>query len=323
MLRRPAGTIEIPTADGAAVRGDIYLPVDRSPSGLVILCHGFKGYKTWGFFPYLAGRLSGRGLAALALDFSYNGTFPDDRVDRRSAAVTRRPGTAPSNNASLSAPRMVGPPRHTRYPRPDLFRDNTLTREVGDLASTLRFVDENGLGDHGVREVPVGLFGHSRGGVSAILNALENERVKALCTWSTPVHPDHFTARQKTIWRRCGEYDFTDASDGTSLSLSTAYLDDLENNHDFYDLRRRAATLRVPHLIVHGEMDLAVPVESARALHEAERQLQGRRIVLLRSGHTFGVSDPPGMDPEDPPGALVEACDATGGWFDTYLTKGV
>lgn len=292
--------IEIPTPDGAAVRGDLYLPRERTPTGVVILCHGFKGYKTWGFFPYLAGRIRDAGMAALAIDFSLNGTFPDESA-RESPETT---------------------PQGTRYTRPDLFRMNTVAREIQDLAAALHSLSRDGFGGRIDPASPVGLFGHSRGGVSAILNALENERVGALCTWSTPDHPDHFTARQKEIWRRCGEYDFTDAIDGARLALSAAYLDDIETHRDEYDLLRRVGDLRVPHLIVHGEMDLAVPVRCAHALHDAERKLCDKKLVIVRTGHTFGVSDPPGLDADDPPRAMVEASDVTVEWFHAHLTKG-
>lgn len=313
MLSPPTDTIQVPRADGHAVRGDLYLPPDRTPAAVVVLCHGFKGYKTWGFFPYLAGRLRDAGIAALAIDFSLNGTFPEESEEGKpsSAGQTRRePGSAPRA-------------RITRYVRPDLFRENTVARERGDLASTLRALAQDGLGGRIDPSSPVGLFGHSRGGVSAILAALEHASVEALCTWSTPDHPDHLTARQKAVWRRLGEYDFADAIDGTPLSLSVAYLDDLERHRDIYDLRRRVDRLNVPHLVVHGEMDLAVPVRCARDLHEAERRLGDKKLLIIgRTGHTFGVSDPPGLDTENPPRALVEVSDATVDWFDTRLTKG-
>jgi dienelactone hydrolase len=303
MLQPPDDTIEIPAADEAAVRGDLYTPPDRPPAGIVVLCHGFKGYKTWGFFPYLAGRLREAGLAALAIDFSLNGTFPEKNAAGNRTATRQR----------------------TRFTRPDLFRANTLEREIGDLAAVLRSIENDGLGGRIGRGASIGLFGHSRGGVSALLNALPSGRVRALCTWSTPDHPDRFSERQKAVWRRFGAYDFTDTIDGAPLSLSIAYLEDLEKNHGLYDLPRRVADLRTPYQVVHGEMDLAVPVRCAEALHDAARGLpeNARRLVVLRTGHTFGVTDPPGMNADDPPRALAEASDTTVEWFGTYLKKGI
>ena len=281
----PIETIEIPAADGFAIRGDLYTPPDGSRSGLVILCHGFKGYRTWGFFPYLAECLAGAGIAALAIDFSFNGDLG---------------GTA----------------------RPEFFGKNTIRRERSDLDAVLRPITSNRLGSLAGSRVPVGLFGHSRGAVVATLAACENDAIGALCTWSCPAHPDHFTAAQKERWRRQGEYDFTDSRSGARLALSTDYLDDLETHRDAYDLVRRVETIRVPHLIVHGESDLAVRVEDARALHDAEKDHRDKKLLVLRTGHTFGVTDGSAMDIDNAPRALVEATHATVRWFARYFQKG-
>ena len=312
MILRPVETIEIPTADAFPVRGDVYAPVSapaptpharpvsqsagrpasQPARGLVVLAHGFKGYKTWGFLPYLATRFCDAGFLALSIDFSFNGTFPETRHEL------------------------------TRYPRADLFQNNTLEREYEDLRAVIQFVEGDHLAAYVRPSVPLGLYGHSRGGIAALLNALENDRIKALCTWSAPDDPDSFTPQQKEKWRRQGTYDFTDARDGTSLSLSVRYLDDLEKNCDTYRLCERAAGLRVPHLIVHGEMDLAVNAAAARALHAAESGLTDKRLLAFRTGHTFGITESPDGALGLPPRPLVEAADATVSWFATYLTKG-
>jgi alpha-beta hydrolase superfamily lysophospholipase len=292
-MATPDDLIELATTDGHSVRGDLYLPEGRPPRGLVLLCHGFKGYKSWGFFPFLAGRLRESGIAALSMDFSFNGTFPAK--------------TAPSTPL--------------RFPRPDLFRLNTIERECTDLRIALDAVRRDGIFGRLPPRIAVGVFGHSRGAVAATVNASEQEGIRVLCTWSAPAHPDHFTRAQKERWRRWGEYDFTDAVDGAELSLSAGYLDDLEANRERYDLIRRASTLRTPHLIVHGSVDLAVSADSAWALYEAEKHTDDKRILILQSGHTFGVSDPPGLDSERPPRALVDACEASVDWFGSHLER--
>jgi dienelactone hydrolase len=297
----PVENFEVPAADGLAIRGDLYTPLDGSRSGLVILCHGFKGYRTWGFFPYLAACLADAGIAALAIDFSLGGDFGGDL----GSGLGEDPGVD-----------------HGGAKRADLFRRNTISRERADLDAVLRPVVEGRLGSLIGARIPVGLFGHSRGGVVATLAACENDAIGALCTWSCPAHPDRFTAAQKEKWRRQGELDFTDSRSGAPLVLSTDYLDDLESHHAEYDLVRRVAALRVPHLIVHGEADLAVHVNDARALHDAEKELRDKRLLLLRTGHTFGVDDGPAMDPDSPPRALSEACLATVRWFARCFQKG-
>jgi pimeloyl-ACP methyl ester carboxylesterase len=298
MQPSPDETIEVQAADGHPVTGDLYRPLEGEPKGIVVLCHGFKGYRTWGFLPFLAGRLRDADMAALSIDFSHNGS----RLGSSGADTERR--------------------TRSRYPRPDLFRLNTIQRECEDLASVISAVLIDGLQGRLSTGVRIGVFGHSRGAVAAMVNAATGEAVRVLCTWSSPAHPDHFTPAQKERWRRWGELDFTDAVDGERLCLAVGFLDDIETNGEIYDLVRRASGLRIPHLIVHGTADLAVSVDAARAIHDAEQAVPEKRIVILKTGHTFGVSDPPGLDSERPPRALVEACEVTVGWFASHFEKG-
>ncbi|UCH84284.1 MAG: hypothetical protein JSW50_00935 [Candidatus Latescibacterota bacterium] len=338
MIPRPDHKIEIPTTDEYPVRGDFYVPETASPPGIVVLCHGFKGYKTWGFFPYVAGRIREAGLAALSIDFSFNGTHPTGGSEDDSSAPKLEPGD-----------------RQPLYPRPDLFRINTITRERNDLLSVMRFIRAGQLDPHIKTPRSVGLFGHSRGGVVSFLHAVQHNDVDALCTWSIPDHANIFDARQIERWRAMGDYDFTNAADGTRLSVSLRYLDDLENNIDAFDLAKQATRLRTPHLIVHGETDLAVDVECARVLHDAEENLDDKQLLIVRTGHLFGVTYPaqdvtpankqphdPGAPadafakpaettgPDAPPqtadaptDVLVKTTDVTVDWFATHLGKGV
>lgn len=301
--------IKVPTEDDFAVHGDLYTIPRQERTGIVVLCHGFKGYRKWGFFPFVARRLAEAGFAALSIDFSFNGGFPGEP---RTFVYEREDNDVVSSGETTITP----------YARPDLFRRNTLLRERSDLDTVLRAIAQDGLGGRIPAGAPVGLFGHSRGAVIATLAACENDAVAALCTWSCPVHPDHFTAAQKARWRKNGEYEFTNARDGTRLALSTDHLDDIEANHDAYDVVRRVASLRVPHLIVHGEADLAVRSGDASALHEAEKELRDKRLLVIRTGHTFGVTDEIGIYPNKTPRPLVEASDATVEWFTHYLEKG-
>jgi len=294
-------TIEIPTADDHPVWGDLYLPTTGSAQGIVLLCHGFKGYRTWGFLPYVAECLREAEIAALSLDMSFNGTLPlPDRAARRGSGRA-----APS-----------------RYVRPDLFEQNTLAREHADIRHAVRFVTEGGLREHIGAPLLIGLFGHSRGAIAATLNAIERPEVRALCTWSAIDDPDNFTPEQKQRWRRDGVYTFTESTGGKSLGIGLGYLDDLEENRDYYFMRDRVKELRVPHLIVHGQADMTVPVECAFNLHGAEKQLRHKQLVVLHTGHTFGIPYP---EPElltRPSAALLRATNETVAWFKTHLYGG-
>jgi pimeloyl-ACP methyl ester carboxylesterase len=287
-------TIRIPTGDEHPVWADLYLPDE--PRGLCILCHGFKGYRTWGFLPWLAGCLFSSGFAALSIDFSHNGTIP------------------PAANGTAAQPA-----RGVRYHDPDLFSRNTLSRERSDLASVIRYVIAGGLGGAVDPRMPLGLLGHSRAGVTVILNALEFEEVRAVVSWGTPAHPDIFSDEQKQKWRAAGRIEFTDSASGAPLAIDGVYLKDIEENYELYDLERAVARLQAPYLIVQGIADLPVPPEAAVRLYRAGNPRNPRRLVLVRSGHTFGTAGPFAGPPE----ALRKAKDETVGWFTIHLGSGV
>lgn len=72
--------LEVAGADGRPVRGVVHGAPD-APA--VLVAHGFKGFKGWGWFPWIADQLAAAGLRAIRFDFSHNGveTSDFDRLD--------------------------------------------------------------------------------------------------------------------------------------------------------------------------------------------------------------------------------------------------
>ena len=110
MTTSPVPTIPISTDSEHPVWADVYESGDKPRSGrVVVLCHGMKGYRRWGFIPRLAEALRADGITALAIDFSHNGVAGGD-------------GGAGG-----------GPV----YPYPEMLRRNTIDRESRDLAAVI------------------------------------------------------------------------------------------------------------------------------------------------------------------------------------------
>lgn len=290
-LRKPS-IISIPTRDEHPVLADWYPPLtsDEPVGSVIVLSHGFKGYRRWGFIPLVAARLAANGFGALAIDFSHNGRVPDD-------------GRPVVTDTTVIAP--------------SLFRANTIARELDDLSRVLKWIRDRerggktlGLDDN----VAIGLWGHSRGGVVSILTALEDDSVQALVSWSASAHPDHYTERQKTMWRKNGELAFKDYNGGTPLSMDVSHLDDIEQHREDYAAADRAPDLAIPHLIVHGEHDPTVPVKDSYRYYDTPTIRADKKLLRLLTGHTYGYDD--GFIASE---ALENATKATVEWFDTYL----
>lgn len=53
------------------IRGDLFPSTNKS-RGTLVICHGYKGFKDWGMFPYIAKELSEH-LDVVTFNFSHNG----------------------------------------------------------------------------------------------------------------------------------------------------------------------------------------------------------------------------------------------------------
>lgn len=61
------------TKKGNILRISTFSSNDDEMNPCLIYVHGFKGFKDWGFIPYLAEYFSGRGFFVITFNFSHNG----------------------------------------------------------------------------------------------------------------------------------------------------------------------------------------------------------------------------------------------------------
>jgi dienelactone hydrolase len=277
--------IEIPVSGRSSVRADVRTVSPGSRRPLVVVCHGFLGYKRWGFFPYLSDRLAAAGFDVLTMSFSLNGV-------EEATGLLDRPGE---------------------------FARNTVSAEIADLARVLAYVRSGALVRDGIGGGPLGLFGHSRGGAVALIAAGALPEVRSFVTWSTLGTLDRYTERRKTAWKRDGALVFHDPRATGPLRLDYSYYEDIDAHRQAFDIPRAAAALAAPHLMVHGERDAAVTLREARALLSAPRGAETRFEIIRGAGHAFNVTHPM----RRPPAALERAVGLTLDWFArTLATKG-
>ncbi|HMJ18355.1 MAG TPA: alpha/beta fold hydrolase [Gemmatimonadaceae bacterium] len=248
---------EIPCKDGLSIRGEVY-PAESS-IGTVVLCHGFKGFAHWGFFPYLARTLAENGLTAITFDFSGSG---------------------------------IGPDRES-FTEPGAFAGNTLSREQEDLENLVDYARRRKL-----IEGKFGMFGHSRGGGTAILfTAGTDSNVSSLVTWSSISYPNRWSSEDVITWRRQGYADVTNSRTGQIMRLDTDLLDDVElHGKTKLDMEAAARKIKVPWLIVHGTGDETVPSSEAERLHELSPGVSTLRLIK-GANHGFDAKHPLGEAP--------------------------
>jgi dienelactone hydrolase len=269
-------------APDALLHGLVDLPAEPGERPAVVICHGFKGFMEWGFFPALAALLAERGYVTVRFNLSGAGMRPGDE----------------------------------RVTDPDAFRENTYSRELAELLAVLDATGES-IAPGRVDRGRIGLFGHSRGGGAALLAAASpawRDRLRALVTWAAIADVDRFSPGQKEEWRRLGELPVANARTGQKLALGLGLLAEIEARPAGLDLLAAAAARRAPWLIVHGEEDESVPVAEGRRL--AERATgETELLVVPGASHTFGSRHPfAGPTPQ-----LIQALNATQRWFRDHL----
>jgi uncharacterized protein len=228
------------------------LDVPQRPRGVVILVHGFKGFKEWGFFPWVAERFRERHLAVFRFNMSRSGV---------------------SGHGD-------------EFNRLDLFEGDTYGRQIADLAR----VAEHVACIREFRSLPIFLFGHSRGGAVSILGAHRVPRLRGIVTWSAISRTDRWDDETKRRWRSEGFLEAPNARTGQMMRMGSPFLDDLEQNREAYDVLGATSRLSVPLLVVHGESDETVGVEEAREIcsHATSPAL----MTIASATHTFCAIHP-------------------------------
>ncbi len=266
---------------GTSLHGVVTLPDRSGPRPTIIICHGFKGFMEWGFFPYAAELLALRGFTAIRFNFTGSGMAPGDELVTDVEAFGR---------ATFG----------------------------GDQDDLRRIVAAAGvaIAPGRVDRARLGLLGHSRGGGGALLAAAASDEIAVLVTWAAVSTFDRFGDADKEAWRRNGELPIVNARTGQTVPVRVEVLANLEAYAERYDLLAAARRRSAPWLIVHGEVDQTVPVADAERLGAAA-SAPSELLRLPDGDHTFGAKHPfAGPTP-----SLTEAMNATQAWFLRYLRE--
>jgi pimeloyl-ACP methyl ester carboxylesterase len=277
--------VSLKNRDGLPLRGDVLLPDGEAAARpTVVVCHGFKGFKNWGFFPELGRRLAQGGFLAILFNFSGSGIGPDLE-----------------NFTDL-----------------DCFAGDTMSRQLDDLGCILDALETGRLPDAAPDLDRMAVLGHSRGGATALLRAREDRRIRAVVTWASVSTLWRYSERELEAWKRQGFLEFLNTRTQQQMRIDYAAVADLEKNRERYDVVRAVAELRVPLLLVHGEQDLSVPVQEGRDLRAARTPGNTTLHEVKGAGHTFGAVHPwAGTTP-----ALDEAMGVSLEWLQGHLLPG-
>jgi pimeloyl-ACP methyl ester carboxylesterase len=236
------------------------LPADAP---CIVYLHGFKGFKDWGFVPFLAESLVGEGFRVLAMNFSHNGIGDD-----------------PMEFGAL-----------------DRFRDNTFSLEVEEAREVVTAYYEGKLFDASPG-APIGLIGHSRGGGIALLASRELQNsmgtgLKGVCTWASVSTFFRYPEESLAQWKKDGVIEMLNTRTKQMMQLGWGLAQDmLDHGQDQLSIEKATRLLSIPLCIVHGTDDEAVSVNDAHDLFEWSDNNAVEIHELPGTGHTFGAKHP-------------------------------
>jgi len=240
------------------IHGDIHLPEDPAGAPVAIICHGFKGFKDWGGFPYAAEHFALKGIATLRINFSLNGVEED----------------------------------FMNFTALDRFARNTISRELDDLGDVINAVQDGSIIDAKVDRSRIAVIGHSLGGGVAIVKAAEDDRIRGVVSWAGVADFMRWGKKTRQLWRKNGRMEIQNARTGQMMPMDVLMLNDLEENADRFDIPAAASRLQVPMLVVHGEQDVSVPIEEGKTNAAAAPDELSTLYTVPNTDHTFGVKHP-------------------------------
>ncbi|MHC5023580.1 MAG: alpha/beta hydrolase [Planctomycetota bacterium] len=258
----------IPGSGGEPILGNTHEPA-AAPRGVVVIAHGFKGYKDYGMFPRIAASCADAGFIAHRFNFSHSGMTNDLAT----------------------------------FARPDLFERDTWNRQVEDLRTVVERVHDGTLAGNGL---PLVVFGHSRGGVSALLLAgrlAADDTLAPLAGVATAAAPSRCLALLEDDIRRLQEQGYLESPSsrtGQVLRVGRAWLQEQLDEPERHDLHALVGRIRCPLLVIHGTDDPTVPVACASELE----QVATAPVRVLRiegANHVFNTPNPlPADEPSSP-----------------------
>jgi len=274
-------TFELPGADGGPLRGEIRTAGAGMDRPAVIVCHGFKGFKDWGFFPHVALRIARAGMTAVTFNFSGSGIGPDGQT----------------------------------FSEPSRFGHTTFSNDLRDIDIVINSCLAGDLVDGVAAPTRIGLFGHSRGGGTSTLYASEHHAVSALVTWAAISTVHRWEEQAVNRWQEEGETRIVNSRTGEVLPIYLDLLLDMRQNARRLDIEAAALAVRCPWLIVHGDGDETVKVSEGHRLRSAADPDSSSIQIIEGGSHTFGTQHPWAGSTEE----FDQALDATVEWFVSHL----
>lgn len=238
-------------SDQKLIVGDITYSVSDSRQ-IALFVHGFKGFKDWGTHNLVANYFAENNITYVKFNFSHSGVVAANPND-----VTDM----------------------------ELFASNTPSKELYDLDTVISYLIET------FPDADITLIGHSRGGGLTILETAKKTHINKLITWAAiSSFNSLWKKEQENEWREKGKIEVFNARTKEYMPLNVELLDDVNTNQDALNIMKAAKNISRPWLIIHGNDDVNVALETAKNFNTIN---PGSTFLEINgANHVFGASHP-------------------------------
>lgn len=228
--------ISIQGAYGKPILVDALYKDDNIPKSIVVFCHGYKGFKDWGAWNIMAQEFALNNFCFIKFNFSHNGGTAEQPID---------------------------------FPDLETFGQNNYTKELGDLGSVLNWIETEFESNPNFNTSKIALMGHSRGGAIVTIKAAEDSRIKSVISLAgvSDFKKRFVTGEALKKWREEGVIYVVNGRTKQNMPHYYQFYEDFSQNEERLTIKRAAAGLQIPHLIIHGDKDSSVAPEEAHNLH--------------------------------------------------------
>ena len=227
---------------------------EGDPIACLVLVHGFKGYKDYGFIPVLGRELAKAGIMVHRLNLSCSGMTNEIET----------------------------------FARPDLFELDTWNRQVEDVGGVFDAIENGAVAGRGL---PRFLVGHSRGGGTALLVAgREPQPVLAgVVTINGVASCNSLSDEMQREMLEDGFIKSASARTGQELRIGAGWLQEQIDDPGAHDVLKLCTSIECPALILHGSDDQAVDIAAGEAIAGAV----GAELKVIAGGnHVLNMANP-------------------------------
>ncbi|MFK7750620.1 MAG: alpha/beta hydrolase family protein [Kordia sp.] len=239
---------------------DYFFKKNHQQKPIVIFCHGYKGFKDWGAWNLVAEAFAKADCFFVKFNFSHNGGTMEEPID---------------------------------FPDLEAFGQNNYTKELNDVQFILNhLMDSSFEFSAEANTQQITLIGHSRGGGIVTIKAAEESKITKLISWAGV---SDYAARfpkgnALTDWKEADVFYVINGRTKQEMPHFYQFFEDFQANSTRLDIERAAKNIHIPHLLIHGTNDPAVPAEESK---QVQQWNPNSKLHLIKNAdHVFGARHP-------------------------------